>query len=562
MVVEKNINNATVKMLYKNLYKQLITHSNFTFIFIYLLILITGLSIYKDFGISWDEPRSREIGLVTINHIQKVTGIKLFEIKENLPDLNNYIDKDYGSFFELLLIIVEKIAKLKDTREIYLLRHLLTFITFWISTIAFYKIAKIIFNNNILALLAALMLIISPRIFADAFYNSKDLAFLSFFNITVYFLLKFLKTLSWKLLFTLSFFIAALVNIRLAGIIIFAIAIFLLLLPSTVTNIKENITNKILKTLIFIILTITFTILLWPYLWEDPLDRFTNALSTMTAFNRWDEQILYRGEFINPAPPPWHYIPTWIGITTPVIYLLFFIIGIAFIFINLIKRPRAFLNINNKAPHTILILWIFIPYLSTIILKSTLYDGWRQMYFIYPPIILIACYGILSLLTFVKNKIYTKSNYYMLTTIIIIPLIINISIIISGMIKYHPNNQVYFNCLSPKNVSQKYELDYWGVSYKQLLEKLLEIDTSKEIKIKGLGFSAFANSFIIKPTDRVRLFYYLDDTIPKYFISNYRFKENFYNYQKNIYPYENELYSIKSWGNKISGIYKLKNKKL
>lgn len=46
----------------------------------------------------------------------------------------------------------------------------------------------------IYGLIGCLMLVLSPRIFSDAFFNSKDLAFLSLFTIGLYFLLNLSKT--------------------------------------------------------------------------------------------------------------------------------------------------------------------------------------------------------------------------------------------------------------------------------------------------------------------------------------------------------------------------------
>ena len=38
-----------------------------------------------------------------------------------------------------------------------------------------------IFNSRFIAILGPILLISNPRIFADSFYNSKDIVFLSFF---------------------------------------------------------------------------------------------------------------------------------------------------------------------------------------------------------------------------------------------------------------------------------------------------------------------------------------------------------------------------------------------
>src|SRR5882762_2426091 len=86
---------------------------------IFLIALITGLFIYKDYGISWDEPVQRNLGLVNLDYV--------FSGKD---DLLTYRDKIYGAWFEMLLAGIEKIMNFTDTREIYTMRHLVNHIFF------------------------------------------------------------------------------------------------------------------------------------------------------------------------------------------------------------------------------------------------------------------------------------------------------------------------------------------------------------------------------------------------------------------------------------------------
>ena len=46
---------------------------------------------------------------------------------------------------------------------------------------------------------------------------------------------------------------------------------------------------------------------------------------------------------------------------------------------------------------------------------------------------------------------------------------------------------VYFNLLGGKNLNDKFELDYWGLSNKDALNKILEHDNREIIKVAGLS---------------------------------------------------------------------------
>ena len=66
---------------------------------------------------------------------------------------------------------------------------------------------------------------------------------------------------------------------------------------------------------------------------------------------------------------------------------------------------------RNKELQDLLHLFIFfIPIFSIIILHSTLYDGWRHLYFIYPSFLMVSLSGLnIIIIKFLKIKI--NSNY-------------------------------------------------------------------------------------------------------------------------------------------------------
>ena len=91
------------------------------------------------------------------------------------------------------------------------------------------------------------------------------------------------------------------------------------------------------------------------------------------------------------------------------------------------------------------------------------------------------------------------------------------------MIINHPFQNVYFNSLAGKNIRQNFELDYWGLSYKQGLEYILANDTSDIIYISdNMG----VDLRILPDADRKRLMFtdvYSNDDPKsvKYFLTNF-----------------------------------------
>jgi hypothetical protein len=132
----------------------------------FMLFIVLGLHLVQDYGMSWDEPNSRMNGGVTVKFIgEKFAPILLTETVRSYPDLSTYSDADYGVAFEAPAVILEQIFQVSDTRDVFILRHSLTFIVYVGGVFAIYRLATRRFNDWRIGLLAATVFIISPRIF-------------------------------------------------------------------------------------------------------------------------------------------------------------------------------------------------------------------------------------------------------------------------------------------------------------------------------------------------------------------------------------------------------------
>ena len=129
------------------------------------------------------------------------------------------------------------------------------------------------------------------------------------------------------------------------------------------------------------------------------------------------------GEFIKPTEIKWYYIPFWFSVTTPIPIIVAGLAGSIFIIINIIKNPLKFITDEFNRNQLMYFLCFFGSIVSVIILHSILYDGWRQMYFIYPSFILLAVYGISCIL-----KIGKEMSVYLLLLLLLLYLLLLLSI--------------------------------------------------------------------------------------------------------------------------------------
>jgi len=123
-------------------------------------LLLLGLSRYRDFGISFDEPFQRLTGAVTVNYLAEKFHTPAFMTwwQQDVPGLAEYGDRDYGVAFEAPAFALEQICRLKDSRDIYMFRHLLTFLVYVGGVFAVYRLAQRRFLDWRIGLLSALFL--------------------------------------------------------------------------------------------------------------------------------------------------------------------------------------------------------------------------------------------------------------------------------------------------------------------------------------------------------------------------------------------------------------------
>jgi hypothetical protein len=518
--------------MYDKILNQLERNRKLIVIAFFALFFLTSLSILKDYGLSWDEEfQWRQNGEIVYNYV-------FHNDRKALLDGN---EKYHGPAFELILVLVQKALHLTDTRDVYLMRHFVTFLTFFTGVIFFYFLCKRSFKSWKIALTGCLFLVLSPRIFAESFYNSKDPIFLVLFIIGMYGLLIYHERQTYKNAILYALACAFTIDTRILGIILPLTSFCFIgieFIHSTIANTKERIHYGSLIT--FTILLPVFTLLFWPVLWKDTLFHFTAALSEMSKYH-WGGSLLYRGVYLKATELPWHYLPVWISISTPVAYLLLFPVGLFFIGKQFCAGPMNF--IIHKKEQLLALIVFFLPLLMVIVLKSAVYDGWRHVFFIYPAFIMIVLYGLKYIYSLLPNP---KRIFIFFLTLITI----GFNLVL--LIDLHPYENVYFNFLAGKDmkeVKQNFELDYYGVSSKQALDYILKNDPSVKLNIYAEQYPQQLNAQYLPAEQRNRI-KFSEMEYADYFITQYRF-------HRQPYDFRNEIFSAKVGNATILSVFKL-----
>jgi hypothetical protein len=502
-------------------------------------LLVLGLCIYKDYGLSWDEEMSR-VGNGYLNYTYIRTG--------DARPLLEGSEKYHGPAFEILLVVLEKLVNHGDVRKIYFLRHLVTFLTFYAAVFVFYRLLRERFGSRGLGLCGAAFLVLSPRIFADAFYNSKDLVFLSCYVLTLYTLLRFHRKMTYGSAAAHALACGFLIGVRILGVVLPVLSLALAAAAWTVDRWTGGRRVRPLCVLAYVVLLVGFTVLFWPVLWLGPVQHFANAFVEMRRYH-WDGVMLYCGAMVRAGALPWHYLPVWMAVTTPIVYTFFFFLGLACLLGSVVRRPLCFSP--RRQADVVVLLALVLPLAAVIGLHSVVYNGWRHMYFVYPPFLYVAVLGLAATDAGVRRLgrwLPLARPLWIAATLL--------AVAATGvvMVRDHPYQNVYFNRLAGRDLREscrRFDVDYWGLSYRRGLEYLLEHDPRPVIAVAVDEYPGQLNQQMLPPRQRNRLRYTTADAAD-YWLTTFRRR------RREDYVPGQEFFAVRVGGEKILLVDKLR----
>jgi len=470
--------------------------------FVILLIhLIIGLFIYNDYSIGYDDEAQRLIGRINYESLTK-----------NSFELATFSDKYYGPAFEMILYGMEKFIGPTSGKEIYALRHLVTFIHFWISLIVFWVILRYLFKSSFYSALGTVLLILSPRFFAESFYNTKDLPLMSGFIFSFAAYIWAVRKTNTLPVVIFAFFSAYTTAIRPFGLL------FPLLFLGFIGAQMVRNPNKVFVLFGMLIFYITsFSLLLggfWPILMQQP-EQFINMLRE--SVKTFDQPIYYFGQYVSSASKPWHYLPVFIFITSPLLIMILFIGGLPYAIYQMFCKENS---VINKTIHLSLLLWLCIPISIVYILNPRIYDGWRHLYFIYPSIIIFSLYGlqcIMRILSTIPEKWSVVMRY-----ITVGVLVLQVFALIWFIIRSHPYQNIYFNELTKnlETAAKLFDFDYWGMSETEAIRYILNSDSKPAITIHFTDTPGLIHA--LSSNESTRVIVSNQEDHPDYIITQYR----------------------------------------
>lgn len=358
-----------------------------------------------------------------------------------------------------------------------------TFVLFFLSCLALYGIVYELFRSHKLSLLAFFLYYLSPRFFAEGHYNNKDVVFLGFGLITVYFAIRWLYTRRhlWGFFFALS--AALMTNVKILGAWFFAVPGIVYLI--TLIRKKEFNAEKVIDGLRVIFAYALIYVAVTPAIWTHGLNFFGYCLENATRFSRWGGKVIYAGKEITMPIDrvPMDYLPLNILYTTPLILIVLFLAGFAVVLTAIVKRGE------NAAVYGMVLVLYLVPFGYAIFNdRLVVYNGWRHFYFLYGGMVIFMAVGCRAILLSLKRR---WLRYAAGISVVVYLL----CLVVTG----HPFQYSYLNILVERPAEKDWQLDYWDISNRTVLNRLYENeDRNRELELTVSGYELIEAEILYK----------------------------------------------------------------
>ena len=435
--------------------------------------LALGLGTAADYGPPWDEADEMDILRMNLWEYARVLhwDESAFEARAALDDpltlnplvpISQSIEQDHGAcaFYPMAGVVMDETLS-EEARSTYW--HMWCWAVFTLGAAALYGVCRQLGLSRPWALLGPVLLLVSPRFFAQGHVNNKDIALFSLALCVLWQALRLMRAprMGTGLLFALFGAMAA--NTKVAGLALWGLCGLFVL--------AEQIRQKNMTRSTWAVAGVTLAAfagiyaLLTPALWADAAGFLRYLAQNALAFQRWQNTVLFRGALFEVAshPLPWYYLPYMIVATTPLWVLALIALG----------AVSALTERRERLPLLLTLYMAVLPLAFAVITRTHVYNGWRHFYFVYGPMLALAAFGACRL----WRRVRTKRLWAAM-------LAVCVTMQGMGIVREHPYQYAYYQPLVRARGTDYNELDYWNISVRDALVRLAE-ESQGEISVSG-----------------------------------------------------------------------------
>lgn len=463
------------------------THAVTAGIFV-VLAAVVALT-FQDYGISWDEELH-----VPYGHKLLAYYMSGFADRSAFSFINLY---QYGGFFDLLSAAASRLSPFGE----YETRHLIGGLFFLAGLYGAWKLATLLAGARA-GLMAVACLATTPLLYGHSFINPKD-APLAWLGVWVaYFTCRMLgeARASWRSIAGLGVSLGLALGMRIIAFAFIGQIATVIAIRALAFVPALGVRGAAAKTLRDIrpfapVFALAFAVmaLVWPWSVQAPL----NIVSVFTdsANLYWHPDMLWAGEIVNSADLPPRYLVTLFAVQLPEYVLLGAGLIAAWAFAQARHLRAARFTAAPTLQYLYVALTVVVPLAAFAAFRPSTYNGVRHFLFVAPQLIVLAAIGLDRALIFLERR--GRALALGFAALLAAALVREIIL----MARLHPYQYLAFNSLAGglHGAYGRYELDYWGVSYKEATLRLAQFladerAAGRAVPEKALVFVCGANT--------------------------------------------------------------------
>lgn len=449
----------------------------------FLALALIGLFAGAEYGLPCDEPAEQVILQENLHEYAIRLGgedssAARWYASRGIGRISRSIEKDHGQcayypFAALMPRLLDTPHLLTRVWQAY------TWLWFMLGVAAVYGFCRETGLSRPISCMGMLLIYLCPRFFAEGHYNNKDMVLLTLVLCTLWLGVRFLKNPSFVrgALFSLAGAMAT--NTKIVGA--FAWGVMGLCAIVLVTASKRWNRRMGLVAAATIALYVLFYALLTPALWGDPIGYIGYLLKNASGFSRWTGVVVFRGMVFDHAvnPLPRYYLPWMMAVTLPLYVLPLFAAGQLSALRRVARQKAAFLRDPASLALAAASLCWFIPLLFAMLTRPLVYNGWRHFYFVYAGVVVLAAHGIKTCMDIGRRF----GGEYGMHRLFALGLCLFFVWTAGDIYRNHPYEYGYYNRLGHNTAETDMEMDYWDVSTKNAMEKLLTVQRDENLPL-------------------------------------------------------------------------------
>jgi len=422
----------------------------FPLILLITVNLVIGLLTLPAYGESWDEASLFRYAERSLRAYGSLVHPARFPVSFEQGDP---LFGDHGPAFVMLVVLVRGFIERSGftVLPVYI-DHFIYFLAFQAGVVSMYFISRR-WMSSWASFGAVLLFSTQPLLWGHAFINPKDAPFMSFFLTSLALGLWWVDrtkdngdSLGSRLRRVISpdVLAAALVLGFTTAMRVAAPMVIVLVVLYAALRRKSNIFPRLFA---YSAVSLVVAIALWPHLWPAPLERFVFSLLNSSLYPL-EIQTLFAGRLYFSDQIPQTYLPVLLGLQLTETTLLLAFLGLVVAFVKKVPRDYAVL----------LSVWFALPLAVFVAFRTPLFDNFRHVLFILPPLFMLAGTGL--------DWLFQKMPSPLFSALILIVAIVPA---LNANIRLHPYQYVYYNSLAGgvQGAYREYQLDYWCVSYRE-----------------------------------------------------------------------------------------------